>query len=279
MTHRLFHRAAPWALLAITLLSGCGTPSPSATRSPRAATGAPAPASSDEIRAFERQQRDKALALEEQGAWADAAAAWEVLVLLKPGEYDGRLADLQKRIDMLVQDYLARARQELKGNLPLSEQLYLSAVALQPQNKEAVDALRSIERARIRQESLLKPGKTLSLPAEANGKRVQTAQPPAPGNPLLMEQASNLASQGDIDEAIDLVAGQLKAVPNDQAAREQLAELHYKKAQALQAKDPAGAQAAAKRCLQVSPKHPGCSSMVKPPSAKPPASAASTARP
>lgn len=277
MIHRLHHLAAPWALIAVALLGGCGTPSPSAPRTTRAA--AEAPDSSDEVRNFERQQRDKALALEEQGALAEAATTWEVLSLLKPGEYDGRLAAVQKRIEMQVQDYLARARQELKGNLPLSEQLYLSAVALQPQNKEATDALRSIERARIRQEHLLKPGKTLSLPAEAAGKRAQPAPPPAPPNPLLMEQASNLASQGDVDEAIDLMAGQLKAVPNDQAARELLAELHYKKALALQLKDPAAALAAARRCVQLLPKHAGCSSILKPPSAAKPATpAASNAR-
>jgi tetratricopeptide (TPR) repeat protein len=276
MTPRLRHLAAPWAMLTIALLSGCGTPSP--TRTPRPAAQAPAPAATDEIRAFERQQRDRAVALEEQGALADAAATWEVLVLLRPGEYDGRLASLQKRIDTTVQDYLARARFEIKGNLPLSEQLYLSAVALQPQNKEAGDALRAIERARIRQEHLLKPGKTLSLPAET-GKRTQPAPPPVPGNSLLMEQASNLASQGDIDEAIDQMAGQLKAAPNDQAARDLLAELHYKKAWALQPKDPAGAQAAVKRCLKVSPRHPGCNSLLKLPSARPAASGASNTRP
>jgi len=270
MTHRLQYLAA--SMLAVALLSGCGTPA--TTRSSRPATEPPATAASNEIRAFERQQLDKAMALEEQGALADAAATWEVLVLLRPGEYDSRLASLQKRIDTMVQDYLARARVELKSNLPLSEQLYLSAVALQPQNKEAADALRAIERARIRQEHLLKPGKTLSLPA-----RAQPAQPPAPANSLLMEQASNLASQGDIDEAIDQMAGQLKAAPNDQAARDLLAELYYKKAWGLQPKDPAGAQAAVKRCLQVSPRHPGCNSLLKLPGTKPAASGASNARP
>lgn len=94
-----------------------------------------------------------------------------------------------------------------------------------------------------------------------------------------MEQASNLASQGDIDEAIDQMNGQLKAAPNDQAARDLLAELYYKKAWGLQPKDPAGAQAAVKRCLQVSPRHPGCNSLLKLPGSKPAASGASNARP
>jgi tetratricopeptide (TPR) repeat protein len=195
------------------------------------------------------------MALEQQGALFEAVQAWEVLALLRPMDYGDRLAAVQLRLEAKAQEHMVRARQEHKrGDLAAAEQYYLSAMALQPQNKEAADALRGIERARIRQEHLLKPGRT-QPPNDTAGKR---PAPPVASNPLLMEQASNLARQGDFNEAIELMAGQLKAVPGDQAARDLLAELLYKKAQSLQTKDKEAAQAALKRCLQVAPKHAGC---------------------
>jgi len=260
------------------LLSACGSVAPAPTGQ---ASAPPAVAETNGTRAFEKQQRERASVLEQQGALLEASQAWEVLALLNPSEYEGRLAALQKRIEANVQENLARARQELKRGDPLAaEPSYLAVIALQPQNKEAIDALRGIERARNRQEHLLKPGRT--LPAETAGKRAAPAMPPAPGNPLLMEQASNLASQGDTDEAIELMTGQLKSAPGDTAARDLLADLLYKKAQALQPKDAAGAQATLKRCLQVSPRHPACSALAaaqKPSGARPAASSASAAKP
>ncbi|MGY4828960.1 hypothetical protein ACVNIS_10320 [Sphaerotilaceae bacterium SBD11-9] len=212
------------------------------------------------IRAFEKQQRDQALAYEQQGALLDATQAWEVLSLLRPGQYDDRLAAAQQRLDAKAKEYLARGRQEQsRGDIASAEQYYLGVMALQPQNREAADALRAIERGRIRQEHLLKPGRVQPM-SEATAKR--RTVPAAASNPLLMEQASNLAQQGDFNEAIELMTGQLKAAPNDAAARDLLADLLYKKAQSVQAKDKGAAQAALKRCLQVQPRHAGCRTLL-----------------
>jgi tetratricopeptide (TPR) repeat protein len=231
----------------------------------------PSPRQPEGVRAFEAQQRERALALEQQGAWLDAAAAWEVLSLLNPGDYGPRLAAVQERIDEKAQEHLARARQDYKrGDVASAEQFYLGVIALQPRNKEATEALKGIERVRNRQEHLLKAGRT--LPPPETGKR--PAAPPVASNPLLMEQASNLANQGDFDEAIELMAGQFKANPNDSAARDLMADLLYKKALSMQAKDPAGAQAALKRCLQVSPHHTACKAPLNTPAPKKPLSPA-----
>jgi tetratricopeptide (TPR) repeat protein len=163
---------------------------------------------------------------------------------------------------------MLRARHDMKrGDSASAEQFYLGVVGLQPHNAEAIEALRAIERARIRQEHLLKPGRALPGAVDLLAKRPPTAAPSS--NALLMEQASTLARQGDHDEAIEMMNTQLKAAPSDQAARDLLAELLYKKAQSLHTRDPAAAQAALKRCLQVAPRHTGCES----------ASAAFAARP
>lgn len=247
----------PASLLLCVLLCACDTTPPQVE--PRATRF---PASEPEgIAAFETQQRERANALERQGALFEAAQVWEVLALLKPGDYGRRLAVAQQRIDAQVQEQLVQARLEHKrGELAVAEQFYLGVIGLQPQNKEAGDALRAIERSRIRQDHLLKAGRTVPPPES------RRAPPPAPGNPLLLEQASTLAGQGHIDEAIELLGGHLKAVPGDQAARDQLADLLYKKAQSLPAKE---AQALLKRCLQVAPRHAGCNVPLAPANAKP----------
>ncbi|HET7795834.1 MAG TPA: hypothetical protein VFL64_20775 [Rhizobacter sp.] len=242
-------------MLLCALLAACETTPTSSL--PLPSLLAPEP---EGLRAFEKQQRDQALAFEQQGALLEATQAWEVLALLRPGQYDERLAAAQQRLDAKAKEHLVRARQEQsRGETAAAEQYYLGVMALQPQNKEAADALRAIERARIRQEHLLKPGRVQPT-ADTTAKR--PAAPPAVSNPLLMEQASNLARQGDFNEAIDLMAGQLKAVPNDLAARDLLADLLYKKAQSVQGKDKEAALAALRRCLQVQPKHAGCRAML-----------------
>jgi hypothetical protein len=240
-----------------TLVCACHTPPPAVeTRAARFIAGEP-----EGIVAFETRQRERANALEQQGALLEAAQAWEVLALLKPGDYGRRLAVAQQRIEAQVQEQLARARQEHKrGEVAVAEQFYLGVIGLQPHNKEAGDALRAIERARIRQDHLLKAGRTVPPPES------RRAAPPAPGNPLLLEQAGTLAGQGDVEEAIDLLAGHLKTTPGDQAARDQLADLLYKKAQSLPAKE---AQAVLKRCLQVAPRHAGCNVPLAPANGKP----------
>ncbi|MEO8152568.1 MAG: hypothetical protein ABI605_05815 [Rhizobacter sp.] len=249
MSHRLTA-----LLLLCACLGACQTP-PGARQSARREA-----ASTEGLRAFEKQQAERATASEQQGDLLDAATAWDVLTLLNPGEYQPRLAAVQKQIDARVQELLPRARQErTRGDATAAEQTYLGVIALQPQNKEAADALRAIERARIRQEHLLKASRTLP-PAEVGGKRPATL--PVASNPLLMEQASNLASQGELDEAIELMSGQFKTVPGDTAARDLLADLLYKKAQGLQPKDSAATQATLKRCVQVSPKHASCKALL-----------------
>jgi hypothetical protein len=245
------HSPRLMATLLCALLGACQTTPPGHV-TPRSSFLSSEP---EGIRSFEKQQRELALSLEKQGALFEASQAWEVLNLLRPGEYGNQLAAVQERIDAKAQEHLSRARQEQKrGDVVTAEQHYLGVMGLQPSNKEAADALRAIERARIRQEHLLKPGRT-QPPHDTAGKRPAA---PVNSNPLLMEQASNLGRQGDYNEAIDLMAGQLKAVPGDRAARDLLAELLYKKALSLQGKDKAAAQATLKQCLQVAPKHAGC---------------------
>lgn len=266
--------ALPLCALVCALLGACG--STKTTSSPSVSIFAPEP---EGVRSFEKKQFDTATALEQQGAYHEAAQAWEVLNLLRPGQYESRHAAALAKADTRAQDLLGRAQQAHKrGETTEAERYYLGVMAQQPENKDAAEGLRAIERARNRQEFLLKPGRA-QQPADNGAKRPAAA--PVASNSLAMEQASNLARLGDINGAIDLMAGQLNANPGDQGARDLLADLYFKKAQSLQGKDKDGALAAAKSCLQVQSKHAGCRTFLPaaPPSAAAPAPARKASAP
>ena len=136
--------------LCAAALAGCvSVPSPDTAAS--AATGAPkTPAS-----AFEQQYRDRAVNAQQQGQLADAAIAWEVLATLRPEsrEYRDALLDTQRRIGAAVAERLPRAAQaQRRGDLDAATQGYLAVLALQPDSLPAADALRSIERERMRRQ-------------------------------------------------------------------------------------------------------------------------------
>lgn len=148
--------AAALTALCTLLLAGCAVAPPAAEppAPPAGIATAPAPSPlADGLSEFEAQQRVRALIAEDRERWADAAWAWEVLTVLRPehAPYRHRAAAVQRRIDSAVADQLAQgqsARQ--RGALDTAAQHYLRALALQPLQAEAADALREIERERNR---------------------------------------------------------------------------------------------------------------------------------
>ena len=147
-------RAIPPAAALPLVLAACGSQPPSPA-SP-AATARPAPAAAahsrgDGIEAFERQHRERAETAQRQGRLADAALSWEVLTALKPqrSEYRERLAATRAQIQAGVDDRTAKgAAAQKRGELDAAVQHYLAALALEPTNEAAADALRGIERER-----------------------------------------------------------------------------------------------------------------------------------
>jgi tetratricopeptide (TPR) repeat protein len=118
---------------------------------PRPAAAAAVPGRQDGVEAFERQQRERAETAQRQGRLADAALAWEVLTALKPqrSEYRERLAATRAQVRSGVADRLGKAAVAHKrGELDGAVQHYLAALALDPMNDTAADALRAIERER-----------------------------------------------------------------------------------------------------------------------------------
>lgn len=231
------------------LLAACAGTVP-APPTPPEASAAPAPRSD-----FEQQYRERALRALRQGRLGEAALAWEVLTLLRPDvdEYRLQAADTERQSAAAVTDRAQRAAQaQRRGDLDGAAQLYLGVLALQPGHVQAAEALRGIERERVKRQQLGRQSR-LTLTRRAPSA-AEVAAPPAGAEPIELEHASLLARQGDLDDAIGLMERRVAADRNDGAARELLIDLYHQKADAaLAARDPALARALLEKSLRLDP--------------------------
>jgi len=248
-------RCATVASLAI-LLAACGSV-PTGGGGGAVSPGPSARGGGDAVAEFEARQREQAVALERQGRWGEAVQTWEVLALLRPAEYRERLSEARRQGELLAGERLQRARAELKkGDLDAAEQSYLGVLVLQPEQAEAAEGLRGIERARNKRDYLGQPSRiTLT---RKGGSRVAPSE-----QSIELEHAAMLAGQGEYDEAIGMLQKRLDGAPKDAATRRALADTLLKKAQALQASDPKAAREALQRCLRIEPKNAAAGALLK----------------
>lgn len=260
-------RHARWGLALCLVLAACGTPP--ASVDPVEASGAatddgPLPTSGQSSnQPFERKQRERALWLTRQGRLAEAAVAWEVLTVLRPdvADYRERLAETRRQADAAVAERLPRAVQAQKrGELDAASQQYLAILTLQPEQPQAAEGLRAIERERNRRNYLGKYSRTtLTRRSMADATMPTTGAPES--NEL--EHASILASQGDVDDAIAVLERRVTADRRDDAARQLLADVYFQKADGLASRDRKAAIAALERCLRLDPGHSRAAALQK----------------
>jgi tetratricopeptide (TPR) repeat protein len=246
------------AVIGLTLLSACtSTPTGSANK---AAAGSP-------NTAFEQQELDRANLLTRQGKLAEAALSWEVLTVLRPDvpRYADRLHQVRDQIERSATELANNARQaQRRGALDEAAQRYLALLAIKPDDSAAAEALRGIERERIKRDSLGRlsrvtvAGHMVQSAARSDGEAANALS--AERNDL--EHAALLAGQGDFDDAIALLSPRLKAKPKDDAARALLADVYYRKAQGLADVDQAGAITAIGLCLQLDGSHASARSLL-----------------
>ncbi|AKJ29358.1 tetratricopeptide repeat protein [Caldimonas brevitalea] len=165
------------AALVVAALSGCATGPdggavddadlPALTSSPHAG--------------YELRQRRRALSLARQERWAEAAIAWELLVLLRPDvpAYRQRLDEVRRQVEAAAAEHGRRgAAARKRGDLERAAAHYLSVLALQPDDERAADALRAIERERNRRAYLTRSPRGGSTPP------ADDARPMAPAGEL-----------------------------------------------------------------------------------------------
>ncbi len=264
--HGLSWPGAAWRVAALATtavlvlaLAACSTPAPPNPPPPEdapAGNEAPLPSTAQSPNpTFERKQRERALQATRQGRHGEAALIWEVLTVLRPDatEYRERLAESRKLADAAVADRLQRgAAARQRGELDAATQQYLAALALQPDQPQAAEALRAIERERNKRNFLGKYSR-LTLTRRSMAEATMPAAASAETNEL--EHASILASQGDIDDAIAVLEKRVAADRRDDAARLLLADVYVQKAEKLTPRDRKGASAAVDRALKLDPTH------------------------
>lgn len=262
--------AWPWALLSAALLSACGAP----PRAPDPAAPGPAAARAEtgtdadpQRLAFEQRQAERARRAEAQGQWAEAVLAWELLSLLQPDDAQvrERLAQARQRRAALVDERWAAAEAaRRRGDLEPAAQRYLELLALEPTHAAAAEALRAIERERNRR-SFVGKFSRLTLTRRTTGAadmQPEAGDGPRPGGTGLLEHATLLARQGDLDSAIQLLrdAGTTRT---DAAHRNALADLYVAKGETLRQRQPDAARSAAEAALALDRRHPGALALLQ----------------
>jgi tetratricopeptide (TPR) repeat protein len=247
------------------VVAACGTPMPPSDTGGNAAARdeMPLPAQAQSPnRAFERKQRERAQLLARQGRLGEAVLAWEVVTVLRPDalEYRERLAELRRQVDVATAERLQRgAAAQQRGELDAATQQYLAVLALQPDQAQAAEALRAIERERNKRNFL---GKYSRLTLTRRSMADATMPSTAPESNEL-EHASILASQGDIDDAIAVLEKRVTADRRDDAARQLLADVYFQKAEKLALRDKKGAIAALEKSLRLDPAHARAAALLK----------------
>ncbi len=194
--------------------------------------------------AFERDKLAQAQALARKRRHGEAAEAWELLNLYRPDEpaYEISLRHARQAADRAASQHLGKARSALAaGNEQQAVRHYLLALANDPQRTEAADELRDIERTRNRRYFLGKPTRLTigrandylttgpaAKPVDTaqTGSKPETRAAPAQAGPSdrsALEHAALLERDGEFTEALAMLTRFVKANPDDDEARAQIA--------------------------------------------------------
>lgn len=195
----------------------------------------------------------KAVTLKEQGHLAEALLEWKILNLLRPDDnavlYE--LKATKAAIDRRVGAHITAASEAAnEGHADVAYIYYLKALALDPNNGEALDQLRAIEAKRVRDvqqrntKVLLERRKIASQrsPAKDPAKdRVETyaqvvTQQAIPEKNKHLESGVAFFKQADYASSIAELNEYYSLYPNNSVAKKYLAEAHLKVANSYQQK-------------------------------------------
>ncbi len=249
-------RPAAWTLsLAVSalLLHGCASRTPGSTPPPVVA--AARPAAVDAAETYERALLDRLATARRMGHWADAATSLELLATLRPesAAYRADLLDVRRLGALAAAERLQRASQaQRRGDVAGAEQAYLAALAVDPDNTEAAQALRALERDRNRRQFLGRPSRSTLMRRDAP-QALAMAPDGTPADRNELEHAALLTAQGEVDAAIALLEQRMTRWP-DTTTRRLLADACQRKADALIATDRDEAIRLLSRSVELDPK-------------------------
>jgi tetratricopeptide (TPR) repeat protein len=233
-------RAALALLTVAAFAAGCaGTGTP--------VSEAPSIAGADVAAVLERR-RQNAVRLQQSGDLAAAAAEWQVLTLIDPRSdaFRRELSAARAALAKVTSEQLQAGNAALKrGDTEAATDAFLRVLAVAPDNAEAANALRDIERrrvvrsqtdrvARLRPEDYGIPGARAALPRTA----VATA-PEAPradvNRAYDFDQSMELFRAGDVRSGLNGFRRYVDANPADRAGRQEIGNAVYERARTLEA--------------------------------------------
>jgi len=171
------------------------------------------------------RQADLAKAASESGDYAAALAHHEVLMLLDPANPSHRKAVEASRvaIERGVREQLAAAAAARRvGDAARARDAYLRALALDPRNAEAADALRAIEQQQMARTQAERAARARSLEVAVAGARSR-AQAQAQAESYDLDQRVELARSGELGAALREARAWVEANAADRDGRARLA--------------------------------------------------------
>lgn len=247
----------PGVVAALLLLAGCAASPPPVATLPPDDPPPPAPVAAvpDPRIAFQRRWLAQAEQDEQQGRLAEALWAREALALAASDEparaaQRAHLVRLRGLVAARSQEAWSLGRDaQRRGDLDRAQRAYLQLLALEPEHAASAEALRGIERERNERQWLGRFSKSIIHRLSSVSER--------PGERIASEHATLLATQGEVDGAIQVLTRAVEAPEADPALRRQLADLHVKRAQSLPAERRGDAVAALRQALRLVPRHEG----------------------
>ncbi len=140
------------AITLLCLLGACASGSSDAVQAVAPRSEA-MPAVDPALAAYEQRHRQAAKAASNEGRLADALWHWDIVLALHPQDEAAQRQrmQVQDRAQAQVQDRMNKAQQaQQQGNTDNAMRLYMEALAAQPTNRAAAEALRDLERQRTR---------------------------------------------------------------------------------------------------------------------------------
>lgn len=218
----------------VAVLSGCVTPPPPAAVSEPVAE---VPAGPNEVeRAIERR-RAAAVRLEQANDLAAAATQWQIVLLLAPKDRQAaeRLAAVRASISKIVADELAGGRDALRrGDADRAQQSLLAVLALDAGNREAIEALREIDRQRTMRRGAERAARAQAEQSMAATRGRGVRRPSSEAGDYDIEQSLELLRAGDSATAVAELRRYIAASPGDRALRERVAAALRSRAQILE---------------------------------------------
>jgi len=232
--NRRFGLGAGLLSVGLALLAACAEAPPVPAPAARAAP--------DEqlARAIARHQQ-LAQQYKQSGDLAAAAAQWQILTVLAPGEgtYSRELAETRALIDRRARENLSTGTAALKnGETDRAAEAMLRVLALDPQNADAAQVLRDIEKRRLARIQAGRAAKVNEAAAAANSSsRTAAARQSTSdaGDAYSLEQPLEMFRAGDTAGGLRDLRRFVDANPNDKAARVRVGTVVYDRAKELEA--------------------------------------------